>query len=323
MAKPKIRYICSSCGHEHLKWNGRCQSCGEWNTLEETVVEGKTAVSLRASEFDYSSLSEIEYIDEHRYDTGIRELNRVLGGGLVKGSLVLLGGDPGIGKSTLMLQICKYLGQELTILYVSGEESEKQIKLRADRLDIHTDKLFLASNTNADLIVQAVKKHKPEILVIDSIQTMELSEISSSPGSIVQVRECTSRFMKLAKTMDIPIFIIGHVNKDGGIAGPKILEHIVDTVLYFEGDRQLSYRILRSVKNRFGSTNEIGVFEMMIRTEGSAKSLCYDAFRQTIGVSGSSVVCSMEGTRPILAEIQALVTKQDLAHLDVWLMIRF
>lgn len=312
MAKSKIVYVCSECGHEHMKWNGRCAGCGAWNTLEqaETVKDAKGGVMKATSPFAYNSLDEISYKDETRYNTGISELDRVLGGGLVKGSLVLIGGDPGIGKSTLLLQICNHLGENYSILYVSGEESERQIKLRADRLGVNTSNLYLASNNSCDSIVSAVHEHKPDIVVIDSIQTMQLDGISSTAGSIVQVRECTNAFMRMAKSEEIPVFIVGHVNKDGGIAGPKIMEHIVDAVLYLEGDKQLAYRILRAVKNRFGSTNEIGVFQMNDNGLEEVKNPSEMLLEgRPLNVSGNCVVCAMEGTRPILAEVQALVTK--------------
>ena len=313
MAKNRSVFVCSECGAESSKWNGKCPSCGAWNTLEETVpvtvVAGKSAP---VGSFKYSRISEISYEDETRYDTGISELDRVLGGGLVKGSLVLIGGDPGIGKSTLLLQICGFMGEEHTILYVSGEESERQIKLRAERLGVMCDNLFLASNNNCESIIKAVRENKPECVIIDSIQTITSSALTSSAGSIVQVRECTNAFMRMAKSEEIPVFIVSHVNKDGGIAGPKIMEHIVDTVLYFEGDKQLSYRILRAIKNRFGSTNEIGVFRMdddgLSQVENPSEMMLSGRLGN---VSGSAVVCTMEGTRPILAEVQALVTKSN------------
>lgn len=315
MAKNRTLYVCSECGAESSKWNGKCPSCGAWNTLEETepviVAAGKAAP---VGSFKYSRISEISYEDETRYDTGISELDRVLGGGLVKGSLVLIGGDPGIGKSTLLLQICGFMGREHTILYVSGEESERQIKLRAERLGVACENLFLASNNNCETIIKAVRDNKPEVVIIDSIQTITSSALTSSAGSIVQVRECTNAFMRMAKSEEIPVFIVSHVNKDGGIAGPKIMEHIVDTVLYFEGDKQLSYRILRAIKNRFGSTNEIGVFKMdddgLSQVENPSEMMLSGRLGN---VSGSSVVCTMEGSRPILAEVQALVTKSNFA----------
>lgn len=314
MAKIRTVFVCSECGGESSKWNGKCPFCGAWNTLEETVAErysgGKTKL---LGEFKYSRLSEINYTDETRYGTGLSELDRVLGGGLVKGSLVLIGGDPGIGKSTLLLQICGFMGNDRTILYVSGEESERQIKLRAERLGVACDNLFLASNNSCESIVGAVRENKPEIVIIDSIQTITSSEFTSAAGSIVQVRECTNAFMRLAKSEEIPIFIVSHVNKDGGIAGPKIMEHIVDTVLYFEGEKQMSYRILRAIKNRFGSTNEIGVFQMddsgLTQVENPSEMMLSG---RLANVSGSAVICTVEGTRPILAEVQALVTKSSL-----------
>ena len=316
MAKNKTIFVCSECGSEFSKWNGKCPSCGAWNSLVETepvtVVSGKSSAPI--GKFEYSRISEISYEDETRYDTGISELDRVLGGGLVKGSLVLIGGDPGIGKSTLLLQICGHMGEDHTILYVSGEESERQIKLRAERLGVACDNLFLASNNNCESIIKAVCENKPEVVIIDSIQTITSSAITSMAGSIVQVRECTGAFMRMAKAEEIPVFIVSHVNKDGGIAGPKIMEHIVDTVLYFEGDKQMSYRILRAIKNRFGSTNEIGVFKMdddgLTQVENPSEMMLSGRIAT---VSGSSVVCSMEGTRPILAEVQALVTKSSFS----------
>lgn len=315
MPKNKTVYICRECGAEYSKWNGKCTSCGAWNTLEETVpVTVGTGKAAPVGAFKYSRISEISYDDETRYDTGINELDRVLGGGLVKGSLVLIGGDPGIGKSTLLLQICGFMGKDHTILYVSGEESERQIKLRAERLGVACENLFLASNNNCESIIRAVCENKPEIVIIDSIQTITSSALTSTAGSIVQVRECTGAFMRMAKSEEIPVFIVSHVNKDGGIAGPKIMEHIVDTVLYFEGEKQLAYRILRAIKNRFGSTNEIGVFRMdddgLSEVENPSEMMLSGRLKN---VSGSAVVCAMEGTRPILAEVQALVTKSSFS----------
>lgn len=315
MPKNKTVYICRECGAEYSKWNGKCTSCGAWNTLEETMpVTVGTGKAAPVGTFKYSRISEISYDDETRYDTGISELDRVLGGGLVKGSLVLIGGDPGIGKSTLLLQICGFMGKDHTILYVSGEESERQIKLRAERLGVACENLFLASNNNCESIIRAVCENKPEIVIIDSIQTITSSALTSTAGSIVQVRECTGAFMRMAKSEEIPVFIVSHVNKDGGIAGPKIMEHIVDTVLYFEGEKQLAYRILRAIKNRFGSTNEIGVFRMdddgLSEVENPSEMMLSGRLKN---VSGSAVVCAMEGTRPILAEVQALVTKSSFS----------
>ncbi len=288
MAK-NISYVCRSCGFETSKWNGKCPECGEWNSFEEVEVT-KVRSSKTSAKTQIKDVSDMITIlgdvdartREVRYNTGLGELDRVLGGGLVKGSLVLLGGEPGIGKSTILLQICEYLGKEHTILYVSGEESVRQIKLRADRLGVKTPNLYLLACSDAEQICSVVAKEKPEIVIIDSIQTMSIASVSSAQGSVSQVRECTNLFMRTAKGEEIPFFIVGHVNKDGAIAGPKVMEHIVDCVLYFEGQRSLSYRILRAVKNRFGSTNEIGM---------------------------TCVSCIMEGTRPIMAEVQALASK--------------
>ena len=298
-----------------MKWYGKCPSCNNWNTLTEEIVELEPTSAKR---FDGGSvnlstsakqLKNITTDNEHRYHTGINELDRVLGGGVVKGSLVLLGGDPGIGKSTMMLQICEYLGQSMRVLYVSGEESQRQLKLRADRLGVTTENLSVMAATDAQAICEFIREDKPDLVIIDSIQTMSIAELSSSPGSVPQVRECTNLFLRTAKLSDIPIFIIGHVNKDGAIAGPKVMEHIVDAVLYFEGDRNLSYRILRAVKNRFGSTNEIGVFEMcdngLVEVENPSQMLL--SGRPT-NVPGTCVACTLEGSRPILAEVQGLVS---------------
>ncbi len=312
MAKSKSIYICSECGYESAKWYGKCPSCSSWNTLNEELIQPETtAVRSAVSSFSTISaatLGSISADSEHRYYTGVKELDRVLGGGIVKGSLVLLGGDPGIGKSTMMLQICEYLGQTMRVLYVSGEESQRQIKLRADRLGVTTENLSVMAATDAQAICEYIRSERPDLVIIDSIQTMSISEMSSSPGSVPQVRECTNLFLRTAKSSDIPIFIIGHVNKDGAIAGPKVMEHIVDAVLYFEGDRNLSYRILRAVKNRFGSTNEIGVFEMrddgLAQVENPSQMLLSG---RPVNVSGTCVACTLEGSRPILAEVQGLV----------------
>ncbi len=311
--KTKVVYVCSDCGYESSKWYGSCPGCGEWNTMEEDVrthVSAKTSKTVSSAGFAKAvPIKEISFADEVRYKTGMNELDRVLGGGLVKGSLVLLSGDPGIGKSTILLQICRHMGEEHNILYVSGEESSRQIKLRADRLGVDNDNLYIMSETDAEKIAEYIRTEKPEIVIIDSIQTMNINEISSSPGSVSQVRECTNLLMRTTKALDIPMFVVGHVNKDGNIAGPKVLEHIVDAVLYFEGDRNLSYRILRAVKNRYGSTNEIGVFEMMDRgleeVENPSMMLISGRPKNT---SGCCIACVMEGSRPILAEVQALVT---------------
>lgn len=323
MAKTKSVYICSQCGYESSKWNGKCPGCGEWNTFEETIQtsarNGSASKGSSRSSRDLSdsihNISDVDAsFDEIRYKTGLKELDRVLGGGLVKGSLVLLGGEPGIGKSTMLLQICEYLGEEHTILYVSGEESARQIKLRAQRLGVDSGNLYLLAETDCEAICDVIIKEKPEIVIIDSIQTMSISSLSSSQGSVTQVRECTNLFMRTAKSEEIPFFIVGHVNKDGAIAGPKVMEHIVDCVLYFEGQRNLSYRILRAVKNRFGSTNEIGVFEMIDKglAEVDNPSMMLLSGRPT-DVSGCCVACIMEGSRPIMAEVQALVTKSGFA----------
>ncbi len=316
LAKNKGIYQCDSCGFESAKWYGKCPSCGEWNCMQEHKVtvtsnSSKTKRSINFSEMDKAqTLSQISLDKEHRYHTGLNELDRVLGGGIVKGSLVLLGGDPGIGKSTILLQICEYLGQNSKILYISGEESKRQLKMRADRLNVKTNNLYFASQTDIEIIMESIKSEKPDFAIVDSIQTTSFSELNSSPGSITQVRECTNALMHLAKSLEIPIFVVGHVNKDGAIAGPKVLEHIVDAVLHFEGDRQFSYRILRAVKNRFGSTNEIAVFEMEETGlhEVENPSLMLLSGRPT-NVSGTCVSCLMEGSRPILAEVQALVSK--------------
>ena len=312
MAKIKTSYICSECGFESPKWYGKCPSCGEWNTLNEELNSQQTKNSFSNS---FSTVNQVLALDDicgendERIPTKIEEFDRVLGGGIVKGSLVLLSGDPGIGKSTILLQICQNLGSKgHKILYVSGEESANQIKLRAVRIGVTTKNLFILSQTDLATIVECIKAEKPDIVIIDSIQTMLYEQVNSSAGSITQVRECTNVFMHTAKGLGIPIFIVGHVNKDGAIAGPKVLEHIVDTVLYFEGERNYSYRILRGVKNRFGSTNEIGVFEM---TADGLKEVLNPSLMMISGrpknTSGTCVACVMEGTRPILAEVQGLV----------------
>lgn len=312
MAKIKTSYICSECGFESPKWYGKCPSCGEWNTLNEELNTQQPKSGFSNS---FSAVNQVLALDDicgendERIPTKIEEFDRVLGGGIVKGSLVLLSGDPGIGKSTILLQICQNLGSKgQRILYVSGEESANQIKLRAVRIGVTTNNLFILSQTDLATIVECIKAEKPDIVIIDSIQTMVYEQVNSSAGSITQVRECTNVFMHTAKGLGIPIFIVGHVNKDGAIAGPKVLEHIVDTVLYFEGERNYSYRILRGVKNRFGSTNEIGVFEM---TADGLKEVLNPSLMMISGrpknTSGTCVACVMEGTRPILAEVQGLV----------------
>ena len=314
MAKVKKVFICNSCGYESPKWYGKCPTCGEWDTMnEEQIITETTSKSNRNKQFSGSavalSLSDINSSSEMRYDTGMKELNRVLGGGLVKGSLVLLCGDPGIGKSTLLLQICELLSNNLSVLYVSGEESAYQIKMRAKRLGVTSESLAIMCETDAEIICEYIRTQKPDIVILDSIQTMSISDVSSTAGSVTQVRECTNLFMRTAKNNDISIILVGHVNKDGNIAGPKVLEHIVDTVLYFEGDRNLTYRILRAAKNRFGSTNEIGVFDMTTTglVEIESPSLAMISGRP-INVSGTCVTCLIEGSRPILAEVQGLAT---------------
>lgn len=320
MAKSKTAFVCNECGYETQKWLGRCPECGNWNCFDEVSKSAATPIASAKVSISHNalishshapvSIRDINTDDEIRFHTGVSELDRVLGGGIVKGSLILLGGDPGIGKSTLLLQICEYLGRDLSILYVSGEESARQLKLRANRLNVNAQNLSILADTDVEVIGNTILHEQPNIVMIDSIQTMCIASVASSPGSITQVRESTNAFLRIAKSEDIPIFIVGHVNKDGAIAGPKVLEHIVDAVLYFEGERNLTYRILRAVKNRYGSTNEIGVFEMqdtgLCEVENPSTMLL--SGRPT-DVSGSCVACIMEGTRPILAEVQALVTK--------------
>ena len=319
MAKGKKSvFFCQNCGHEESKWLGQCPACGEWNTfVEERVSSGVTKGTTAAARAVRESVREAKVIplndvtadDDVRIRTGIRELDRVLGGGIVPGSLVLVGGDPGIGKSTLLLQVCQKLsGAGRKVLYVSGEESQAQIKLRANRMGAFASGLYLLCETNLETIRGVIEKEKPELVIIDSIQTMYSEEVSSAPGSVSQVRESTNIFMQLAKGLCIPVFIVGHVTKEGTVAGPRVLEHMVDTVLYFEGDRHASYRILRAVKNRFGSTNEIGVFEMrQTGLEEVENPSEYMLSGRPEHASGSVVACSMEGSRPILIEIQALV----------------
>ena len=324
MAKKSTVFFCQNCGYESAKWMGQCPSCREWNSfVEETVVTGKTGgstkktenLAARIHEARPVKLSGIETAEEIRTSTGLGELDRVLGGGIVAGSLVLVGGDPGIGKSTLLLQVCRNLTEYgKKVLYISGEESLSQIKLRAERIGDFGNNMLLLCETNLSVIRGVLENSRPQIVVIDSIQTMYQEEVSSAPGSVSQVREATSVFMQIAKGLGISIFIVGHVTKEGVVAGPRVLEHMVDTVLYFEGDRHAAYRILRGVKNRFGSTNEIGVFEM--RREGLVEVENPSEFMlggKPEGASGSIVACSMEGTRPVLVEVQALVCKSNLA----------
>ncbi|MBY8914704.1 DNA repair protein RadA [Bacillus sp. YC2] len=316
MAKSKTKFICHSCGYESAKWMGKCPGCGAWNTMVEETI--KKAPANRRAAFSHSvqtvqkpsPITSIETSEEPRVQTKLGEFNRVLGGGVVKGSLVLIGGDPGIGKSTLLLQVSAQLADTAgSVLYISGEESVKQTKLRADRLGINSQSLHVLSETDMEYISSAIQEMKPAFVVVDSIQTVYQSDITSAPGSVSQVRECTAELMKIAKTNSIPIFIVGHVTKEGSIAGPRLLEHMVDTVLYFEGERHHTFRILRAVKNRFGSTNEMGIFEM--REEGLTEVLNPSEIfleERSAGASGSSIVASMEGTRPILVEIQALIS---------------
>lgn len=313
MAKgTKTIFFCQDCGYESGKWMGQCPGCKGWNTFVEEIIDNKKGAAVlrkAATEAKPMSLSQIDMAQETRMSTKIEELDRVLGGGIVPGSLTLVGGDPGIGKSTLLLQVCRQLSLDgRNVIYISGEESLRQIKLRAIRIGEFNEKLRLLCETNLGMIHEVIKQEKPDVVVIDSIQTMFNEEVSSAPGSVSQVRESTSILMQIAKGMGVSIFIVGHVTKDGNVAGPRVLEHMVDTVLYFEGDRHASYRILRGVKNRFGSTNEIGVFEM--REEGLTEVKNPSEFMldgKPEGASGSIVACSMEGTRPILIEIQALV----------------
>lgn len=320
MAKGKMTtvFYCQNCGHESSKWMGQCPACREWNTFVEEKISTKTSGSSAAGrrlseEGKPATLSEIVLQDEERMSTHMEELNRVLGGGLVPGSLTLVGGDPGIGKSTLLLQMCRYMAEDQhKVLYISGEESLKQIKLRANRIGTFNDNLLLFCETNLTIIEETIRRIKPDITIIDSIQTMYQEEISAAPGSVSQVREATNLFLQLAKGMGGSIFIVGHVTKEGTVAGPRVLEHMVDTVLYFEGDRHASYRILRGVKNRFGSTNEIGVFEMqqegLVEVENPSEFMLSG---KPENASGSIVSCSMEGTRPILFEIQALICRSN------------
>ena len=316
MAKAKKSiYFCQNCGHEESKWLGQCPMCREWNTfVEEKVTVSKgTAAKNTVREAEVVTLSSVSTDQEDRMQTEIEELDRVLGGGVVPGSLVLVGGDPGIGKSTLLLQVCKRLSdQGRKVLYISGEESLKQIKLRANRMGTFSDHLLLLCETNLETIRQVIEREHPAVAVIDSIQTMYSEEVTAAPGSVSQVREATNTLMQIAKGLNITIFIVGHVTKEGTVAGPRVLEHMVDTVLYFEGDRHASYRILRGVKNRFGSTNEIGVFEMReTGLEEVPNPSEYMLKGRPEDASGSVVACSMEGTRPILMEIQALVCRSN------------
>ena len=315
--KTKTVFFCNECGYESPKWVGQCPACREWNTMVEERISGSastiksTKEALSKGETKVASISQISLEEESKISTGLKELDRVLGGGVVPGSLTLVGGDPGIGKSTLLLQTCRLMGNAgEKILYVSGEESLKQIKIRALRIGDFSDNVELMCETNLAIIEEVIRKRQPKIVIIDSIQTMYIEDVTSAPGSVSQVRESTGILMRIAKGMDVSVFIVGHVTKEGTVAGPRVLEHMVDTVLYFEGDRHASYRVLRGVKNRFGSTNEIGVFEM--REEGLVEVANPSEFMlegRPKDASGCVVSCSMEGTRPILIEIQALVTR--------------
>lgn len=311
MAKSKTTFICQSCGYDTPKWMGKCPECGAWNSLVETIQDKQDIKHLNiGTKSQPIKISEIQYDHEERYTTSIKELDIVLGGGLVKGSLVLVGGDPGIGKSTLMLQVANHLSQNRKVLYISGEESVKQTKLRAERLKVKADHLYIVAENNIENIKSHVESLKPDVLIVDSIQTVYTSEVSSAPGSVSQVREATNQFMNIAKGKGVSTFIVGHVTKAGSIAGPKILEHMVDTVLYFEGERHNLFRILRAVKNRFGSTNEIGIFEMTHRgleeVNNPSKIFLASSAR---GATGSVIVPTLEGTRTVLVEMQCLVSQ--------------
>ena len=312
MAKAKTIFVCSNCGYESAKWLGKCPACNEWNTFyEEKVVNTSNVSNSRGNKVKTTprKLNDVKGIEMARISTGIGELDRVLGGGLVKGSLVLVGGEPGIGKSTLILELCDKINGEGRVLYVSGEESAEQVKIRADRLNINNDDIIFLGETNIDVIQEAISEENPKLVIIDSIQTMYSEEITSAAGTVSQVREITARIMRMCKDNGITTIIIGHVTKDGNIAGPRVLEHMVDTVLYIEGERYFSYRILRSVKNRFGSTNEVGMFEMknegMVEITNPSSILISD---RSDNPAGSVIVASIEGTRPLLIELQALTT---------------
>lgn len=315
--KSKTVYVCTACGNEVAKWTGRCSACGQWNTMEEyrpSPAASKSTGSAIRSAPRAKRLSEVTTDEAHRFTTGMAELDRVLGGGAVKGSLVLVSGAPGIGKSTLLLQICDAILRKQTVLYVSGEESESQLKLRAQRLGLTSDELFLLCETNLEDILAAADSIQPDLLIVDSVQTLYSEDKAASPGSVTQVRDCTMRLMQYCKGSGVTVFVVGHINKEGAIAGPKVLEHMVDCVLYFEGESHTSYRLLRAAKNRFGSTNEIGVFEMRGTglTEVPNPSEMLLAGRP-MNTPGTCVACVMEGTRPILAEVQALVSPSTLS----------
>ena len=311
--KAKNLFFCTECGYETAKWLGKCPSCGAWNTIVEQpkpISKRSGSVPSKLSAPETETLSQIQYSDESRYSCGSSEVDRVLGGGMVPGSLILVGGEPGIGKSTLLLQICGSISETKKVLYVTGEESKSQLKLRANRLHVDSENVFVLAETNLSVILSVIDELRPEVVVIDSIQTVYQEEVNTAPGNVAQVKECTMTLMNLAKGSNITVIVIGHVNKEGAIAGPKVLEHMVDCVLYFEGDRQLSYRILRAAKNRFGSTNEIGVFDMsssgLVEVKNPSALFLTEHYDT---VPGTSVVCMMEGSRPMLVEIQALISK--------------
>ncbi|MEW9672327.1 DNA repair protein RadA [Ammoniphilus sp. 3BR4] len=312
MAKFRTKFVCQQCGYETPKWMGKCPGCESWNTLVEEIEEQKKQAGHRSGSSKNNvalSIKEIQSEQEPRLDAGMAELNRVLGGGIVPGSLILVGGDPGIGKSTILLQMSHFLAQNKhKVLYISGEESTKQTKLRAERLGADSDELFVLSETDLERIEQQVSELQPRVVVIDSIQTVYHPAVTSAPGSVSQVRECTSHLMRLGKSKEIAIIIVGHVTKQGDLAGPRLLEHMVDSVLYFEGERHNTYRILRSVKNRFGSTHEIGIFEMLEKGLQEVTNPSELFLSERSKAAGSAVVASMEGTRPVLVELQALVT---------------
>ena len=314
MAKQKTVFVCTECGNETANWAGRCPKCGSWNTLKEITVDNKGTGSSKSGSRGREArapkkITELDISSEIRFSTGISEFDRVLGGGAVAGSLVLVGGSPGIGKSTILLQMCGCVAKDSTVLYVSGEESERQLKMRANRLGVNSESIYVLSETDISAVISNMDSISPDIVIIDSIQTISDYDNDSAPGSVSQVRECTMRIMRVAKEQGLTVFIVGHINKEGNIAGPKILEHMVDCVLYFEGEQNTAFRLLRAAKNRFGSTNEIGVFEMndngLSSVENPSEMLLAGRPENT---PGTCVTCIMEGTRPILAEIQALIT---------------